>query len=451
MSYASFTKSFPSLIKTLPLKLFQPTGIAVMASIGIHALVGVSLPYLPLASQEKQGPLRNVRLVELSPAEQSRLPQPAPLPSFPNQLQSLYPLPSAPSTSLPSLSSKDLYPLNLPPIGPLPPGSSALSLPAMPQLPKQQAQSSKQQQLTLKSPTVPQGMEPVVIAPIPGSWRASRPDLSSLIGGINPAPLWVPPDNSIAMTAPSEPSNQTNGQSGYPPNISLSGAANLGVPGREYPWRISTINPTTSSTGTTQAAVPTPGQNSTGNSNPNVYDPYNRKIVEQLAQNLTDSEQQNLEILPPVSGSCPANACSAGVNYEVVVKVNVDDKGNITSNKVVSSSGKEEVFDSLALSTIRGSRLPATGKAQTYLVPVHFQGDSRLPGSLTGTPTPGNTQTSPKPEASSNPQASPKPEASSNPQASPKPEASSNPQASPKPEASSNPQASPKPEASSNP
>ncbi len=103
--------SFASLIKSFPQMLSQPTGIAVMASVGIHGLLGLTLPYLPLASQEKPGSPRTVQLVELTPAELSRLPQAAPpltsLP-VPNSSQSYQSLPTLPS----SLSS---------------PGSSSLS------------------------------------------------------------------------------------------------------------------------------------------------------------------------------------------------------------------------------------------------------------------------------------------------------------------------------------
>ncbi|MEW6499384.1 MAG: hypothetical protein AB1589_43985, partial [Cyanobacteriota bacterium] len=76
MFYASSTKSFPNLLKSIPQKLSQPTGIAVLASVGIHAVLGVSLPYWSLSSQEKPKPVRNVQLMELSQNDLSRLPPP---------------------------------------------------------------------------------------------------------------------------------------------------------------------------------------------------------------------------------------------------------------------------------------------------------------------------------------------------------------------------------------
>jgi hypothetical protein len=62
MSYASFTKSFPDLIKSVPEKLTQPTSIAVMASVGIHALLGVTLPYFNQVVKQPQSstPMREL-------------------------------------------------------------------------------------------------------------------------------------------------------------------------------------------------------------------------------------------------------------------------------------------------------------------------------------------------------------------------------------------------------
>ncbi|NEP56452.1 MAG: TonB family protein [Symploca sp. SIO2G7] len=69
MSYSSFLKHFPD-------KLAQPTGIAVMASVVVHALVAITLPYWPVFSREQPNKLREVSLVELTPEMASRLPPP---------------------------------------------------------------------------------------------------------------------------------------------------------------------------------------------------------------------------------------------------------------------------------------------------------------------------------------------------------------------------------------
>ena len=83
--------SYASIIQTLPAKLLQPTSIAIFASTGIHALIlGVALPSPPMFSPEQQITARNVRILELTPAEQNRLPDfsvpppPSNVPPFPN-------------------------------------------------------------------------------------------------------------------------------------------------------------------------------------------------------------------------------------------------------------------------------------------------------------------------------------------------------------------------------
>ncbi len=83
--------SHASIIQTLPAKLLQPTSIAIFASIGIHALMlGVALPSLLMFSSEQQMTARTVRILELTPAEQNRLPDfsvpppPSNVPPFPN-------------------------------------------------------------------------------------------------------------------------------------------------------------------------------------------------------------------------------------------------------------------------------------------------------------------------------------------------------------------------------
>ena len=81
--------------------VLSSTGIAILASLGIHGLLWAILPGLTVSQADKSPSERNINLVELSPQEQSRLPQvsnPAnnTLPAFASQLTALPPLPPAP-------------------------------------------------------------------------------------------------------------------------------------------------------------------------------------------------------------------------------------------------------------------------------------------------------------------------------------------------------------------
>ncbi|PSB34984.1 hypothetical protein [Chlorogloea sp. CCALA 695] len=81
--------------------VLSSTGIAILASLGIHGLLWAVLPGLTVSQADKSPSERTINLIELSPQEQSRLPQvsnPADntLPAFASQLTALPPLPPAP-------------------------------------------------------------------------------------------------------------------------------------------------------------------------------------------------------------------------------------------------------------------------------------------------------------------------------------------------------------------
>jgi len=115
--------SYASLIK-MSATLRQPIGLAVLSSIGIHGLLWSVLPVLPLESKQVSESQRTVGLIELTPAEQSRLPQFAPPPST-NELSELPPLPPA-TSELPPLPEQSVMPPLTPTTSELPP------LPALP-------------------------------------------------------------------------------------------------------------------------------------------------------------------------------------------------------------------------------------------------------------------------------------------------------------------------------
>jgi hypothetical protein len=69
--------SYVSLLKNIPEILSQPTGIAAIASLGIHGAIALIVPLMPVnssASSKTDSP-KAVGLIELSNADQSRLPQ----------------------------------------------------------------------------------------------------------------------------------------------------------------------------------------------------------------------------------------------------------------------------------------------------------------------------------------------------------------------------------------
>ncbi|MEC4817534.1 MAG: hypothetical protein SAK29_30325 [Scytonema sp. PMC 1069.18] len=121
--------SYVSLLKNVPEFLSQPTGIAIIASLGIHGAIAFLMPLMPIDSKTKKedaASKKTVGVVELNQAEQSRLPQ-----SGTSQLalapQTTSILPQVPPANFAN------QPSSLPPLPPAPPaGAAELSLPPLP-------------------------------------------------------------------------------------------------------------------------------------------------------------------------------------------------------------------------------------------------------------------------------------------------------------------------------
>ncbi|MGF1933773.1 MAG: hypothetical protein RM347_005160 [Nostoc sp. ChiQUE02] len=113
--------SYVSLFKNIPELLSQPIGIAAIASLGIHGAIAMIVPLMPMDSSKPKDTAssKTVGLLELSQADQSRLPQSTP------QL-GLQQLPPVAPLSAPNFSAQTV----LPPLAPAP--SSQLVLPPLP-------------------------------------------------------------------------------------------------------------------------------------------------------------------------------------------------------------------------------------------------------------------------------------------------------------------------------
>jgi len=105
--------SYVSVLKNIPDILSQPAGIAAIASVGIHGAIAFILPLMPVDSSKSTKQVSSTKpvgLVQLSQADQNRLPQipgtsqvalkpQVPLPNFATQPTQLATLPPALSTS----------------------------------------------------------------------------------------------------------------------------------------------------------------------------------------------------------------------------------------------------------------------------------------------------------------------------------------------------------------
>ncbi len=138
--------SYVSVLKNIPELLSQPAGIAAIASVGIHGAIAFILPLMPVDSKPKQNVSpTSVGIMELSQAEQNRLPQktgpqvsalpqvplqtPIPLPNFATQPTALPKLP-------PNLDSTKVILPPLPRSSANPKISSLRKSPTLPVLPQ---------------------------------------------------------------------------------------------------------------------------------------------------------------------------------------------------------------------------------------------------------------------------------------------------------------------------
>ncbi|MBE9215805.1 hypothetical protein IQ247_24600 [Plectonema cf. radiosum LEGE 06105] len=134
--------SYVSVLKNIPEFLSQPAGIAAIASVGIHGAIAFILPLMPVDSKVNQNASpKSVGVMELSEAEQSRLPQnnspqvsalpqvplqsAIPLPNFavqPTPLDTIPPSPDSTKVIIPSLPESSVNPniSSLPKSQPLP-------------------------------------------------------------------------------------------------------------------------------------------------------------------------------------------------------------------------------------------------------------------------------------------------------------------------------------------
>jgi hypothetical protein len=134
--------SYVSLLKNIPDILSQPAGIAAIASVGIHGAIAFILPLMPVDSSKSTKQLSSTKpvgLVQLSQADQNRLPQipgtsqvalkpQVPLPNFATQPTQLAALPGL-SSSNQAISPPIPQTSNNYPIAPVPKGQSLRIIP----------------------------------------------------------------------------------------------------------------------------------------------------------------------------------------------------------------------------------------------------------------------------------------------------------------------------------
>ncbi|MFN5990097.1 MAG: hypothetical protein ACK47Q_11795, partial [Dolichospermum sp.] len=129
--------SYVSILRNIPEMLSQPTGIAAIASLGIHGAIALIVPLMPVNSSEsaKIDPSKAVPLMELSAADQKRLPQPATISQLPLQQPPLPLQQQLPGSNLGNLTT--IYPplqpeLSNPPLSVIPSSPTSYNTSSLP-------------------------------------------------------------------------------------------------------------------------------------------------------------------------------------------------------------------------------------------------------------------------------------------------------------------------------
>jgi TonB family protein len=184
----AYSKSFQSTLETLGGKLQEPTGIATLASIGVHGILWLFLPLLPISPINLEEPeIRgSVQVLELTPEEMGRLPdlpdteipaQPqtpsSPLPytlqPMPNPFSSRLPTPLPPAPRFRDPSNIFVPPL-LPPV---PPRSSVTR-----RLPQQRAEPRPTLPVFPRGGLTPPVQPSTPASPTPGASPTPSPSVT---------------------------------------------------------------------------------------------------------------------------------------------------------------------------------------------------------------------------------------------------------------------------------
>lgn len=427
----------PKPAKSLPQKLLQPTVIAVLASLGIHGALAVILPYLGNSSPQKPAP-KTVELVKLTPAELSRIPQPAPAtPLGANQLQSLNQLPglSTPYPPLPGVGSlSGLYPTNPPPNGLLNSTPSTTSSTTQKTTPTKTVAATTATTNKTKPETDKKDAKITTstkLALTPSSVRipiSNKRENFSSTGGLpnlnlraaDYAPA-TPPQPPTTLYPPAPSANQTRSQavarpSYKPPSsnqkvlpplvnpdvsiVSSNGTNNSNIP----------LSPAQELRGITQESAAAPilpkpalqpngAENSKGGSN----DDYNRRTIAAMV----NSGASDIKDYPAISGS-QATACMVKLTGETLITAQVDSQGSVSGASVAKPSNSS-IYDNAAEIAVSSMNFGAKGKPIAYQVPVKFSYDPSACGSAATPKADQNTpgKNIPTPSNTSTPQAPP--------------------------------------------
>ena len=425
--------------------VLSSTGIAILASLGIHGLLWAVLPGLTVSQADKLPSERTINLVDLSPQEQSRLPQvsnPADntLPAFASELTALPPLPPTPpyQTSV------------MPPVQ-LPPGSTPVY---------NTPQNSAPAPQTFQGPVPPPPPTNTSFLASPYNNPSNSPNSYPILSGspaspfIRPANIDQPnlaltpgtfsPDDEIASATPSPEQSLQPGPANQPTPATRSmsrpelAAALRGQQSRSN----QPTPPNTRSMSRQEIAAALRGQNR-NLSNERLQEP----TIEQ--DNLDKYTVARAEVQKKYPGvgikqiRRKLTSCDRALDDLAVVSVVVNPQGKRLSEPVLITPPRRANL-TLAQNDVRNYGFTKTGKTTNYIFRVEFDYIASKCAQVKPTPTP-TPDSTPAPNLSpvlSSPKPTPTPDSTPAPNLSP---ALSSPKPTPTPASTPAPNPSPEP------
>lgn len=350
------------LFKTVSEKLNQPTGIAVMASVGIHVILGLTLPsYVPVFSNEAPPTRRTVQMLELSEADLSRLPDLS-VPTVPPYIYQQTPLQS-PFPPLPPLPPQDSLPLDGN-ISVAPP-SQSLKIPSSSSTPKRTRTRTSRNQPSTPFPSMRRNLGIPVFPPSqlppPPPPGTRNPDYRSTETEPTPSiDLWAAQlrdDRNLSVL--------TNPRS-QPPE-----------PPKDKKEEEVAVNPETDPAANEDDPTPNPEET------PSESDQVVTQKPNSEQQSDNTSDEGNKVEPPPLQrrtliASYPKAACQKQLNGNALYSVVVGADGKPTNLQLIQRAG-DPILEQKAQDTIQAHRfLNRTEQPQEYQVSVEFSDQKKV-------------------------------------------------------------------------
>jgi hypothetical protein len=328
--------------------LADPTAIAILASIALHAIIGASLPFFTQPDKEgkKIGPT-TVKVVELTPSELQRIPQ-AQLTPTPQVLPPVTPVTTPTSQTVPSPSTPQFStaPQTIP--------FSPIRIPLKTATPKPSSSRKQQAAIAPKQPTTPIFDPNSIFQPTPTPTKSPMPKGITPKSSVRPTPTPTPttqpttkkPQTSASPTSPQTSATDDDGseQPATTP-ITKPTSQSQQPTGTSQPARSPTATPTTSPT------IPGSGNPAGTDDGSGFYGKYTQAAIARLIKYKRDIPGLIIYRTETLTERYPKNTLCSKVGQSPFIvymfafdKVPENQPNNILSETLTSSIDKPSIF-----------------------------------------------------------------------------------------------------------